>query len=336
GCAWIARRPPSGIALSALEKISVNACSSRIGSTRTSGSAAAKLSVGSTRCWRSNSEKPPSAPSTSARTLSRSGRNGAGRENASRCAILRSRRSTCSMMACNCSRAAGGGASTRRWASWAAAGRLASGFRSPWATAAAICPIEASFSDCTSCARDWRDSSAIRAVARGQGRLQAAHEVVPRGKVCRLALPGVVEFERVSRDGTDVPVDLAHAIRELRFFRRKARRPPFEPVAHDLLGERELLLGGGISAQVAPDHLGLVEHGVFHFRVRPRVGQALTERLERAALQRVTANRLDPDEQRGDHRERDPKQQLALEGHDGLAAPRARRGGTVPGISHMT
>ena len=174
------------------------------------------------------------------------------------------------------------------------------------------------------------------AVHRSQGRLQALQELVPRGEVCRLALPGVVEFEHVSRDGTDVPFDLAHAIRELRFFRRKARRPPFEPVAHHLLGERELLLGGGISAQVAPDHLGLVEHGVFHFRVRPRVGQALTERLERAALQRVTANRLDPDEQRGDHHEREPEQQLALEGHDGLAAPRARRGGTVPGISHMT
>src|SRR3989475_3573863 len=63
-------------------------------------------------------------------------------------------------MAFNCSRAAG--ASTRCRASWAAARRLASGLRSPWATAAAICPIDASFSDCTSCARDWRSCSVIR------------------------------------------------------------------------------------------------------------------------------------------------------------------------------
>ena len=49
------------------------------------------------------------------------------------------------------------GESGWRRASWAAARRLASGFRRPWATAAAISPIDASFSDCTSCA--WVRSS---------------------------------------------------------------------------------------------------------------------------------------------------------------------------------
>ena len=48
----------------------------------------------------------------------------------------------------------------------AAARRLASGFRSPCATAADISPMDASFSACTSCARDWRSCPVIRASAR--------------------------------------------------------------------------------------------------------------------------------------------------------------------------
>src|SRR2546427_190688 len=53
----ISSRPPSGMASSAFDTISVNACSSRIGSTRISGSAAAWFIANSTRRWRSNSER---------------------------------------------------------------------------------------------------------------------------------------------------------------------------------------------------------------------------------------------------------------------------------------
>src|SRR3989449_865356 len=84
--AAISSRPPSGerMASSALDTISVSACSKRIGSTRISGSAAGQLVTSSTPRWRSSSEKPASAPSTSDCTLSRSGWNGVGRENAKR------------------------------------------------------------------------------------------------------------------------------------------------------------------------------------------------------------------------------------------------------------
>src|SRR2546422_176383 len=84
--AAISSRPPSGerMASSALDTISVSACSKRIGSTRISGSAAGQLVTSSTPRWRSSSEKPASAPSTSDCTLSRSGWNGVGRENANR------------------------------------------------------------------------------------------------------------------------------------------------------------------------------------------------------------------------------------------------------------
>src|SRR5213078_1742206 len=48
----------------------------------------------------------------------------------------------------------------------------------------------------------------------------------------------------------------------------KPRSPAIEPVIHHLLGERKLPLGRRVAAQVAPDDLRLVEHGVFHFGVR--------------------------------------------------------------------
>src|SRR6059036_2197883 len=114
------------------------------------------------------------------------------------------------------------------------------------------------------------------AVHHRQGRLQALHQLVPRGEVGRLALSGIVQLEHASGDGADVAFDGADAVCELQCVGGKARRPAIEPVVHHLLGERELLLGRGIAAEVAPDHLGLVEHGVFHVRVRPRMGQALT------------------------------------------------------------
>src|SRR5439155_17148018 len=89
-----------------------------------------------------------------------------------------------------------------------------------------------------------------------------------------------------------VLLDPADTVRELELVRWESRGPTIEPICDDLFGEGKLLLGRGISAQVAPDHLGLVEHGVFHFCVRPRTGQSLAQRLERAAHQPIGANRL--------------------------------------------
>jgi len=153
------------------------------------------------------------------------------------------------------------------------------------------------------------------AVHRRQGRLQALHELVPRGDVCRLALPGIVQREHASGDGADIALDAADAVCELEGVGRKPGRPAIQPVVHHLLGERELLLGRGIAAEVAPDHLGLVEHGVFDVRVRPRVGQALTQSLQRAALERVGPNGLNPHEQGGEDHHGETQKQLALEAH---------------------
>ena len=105
----------------------------------------------STRCSRIGSANGGSRLSISRGRLSGNGWNGAGRLKLSRWLMRRSSRSTSSMMASRCSPAVGD-AGWRR-TSCAAARRLASGFRSPCATAADISPMEASFSACTSCAR---------------------------------------------------------------------------------------------------------------------------------------------------------------------------------------
>src|SRR6266550_96599 len=103
--------------------------------------------------------------------------------------------------------------------------------------------------------------------------------------------------------------------------RRQPGGPAIEPVVHHLLGEREFLLRGGIAAQVAPDDLRLVEHRILDVRVGARARQPLAQHVQRGALQRIRADRLDADEQGRDDHQGEPQQQLALQGH-ALMAPR--------------
>ncbi len=166
------------------------------------------------------------------------------------------------------------------------------------------------------------------AVHRCEGGLQALHQLLSRREVCRLALPGIVQREDTTRDRANIAFDLAHAVREFDVPRRKPRSPAIEPVIHHLLGERKLPLGRRVAAQVAPDDLRLVEHGVFHFGVRARVRQALPQRLQRPPLQRVGPNRLDPHEQGGEDHQGEAQQELALEGHSSKL--RAAVGGRKP------
>src|SRR5205807_1294286 len=88
-----------------------------------------------------------------------------------------------------------------------------------------------------------------------------------------------------------------------------------EPEVHHLHGEREFLLRSEIATQVSPDDLRLVEHRVFDVRVGARARQALAQRFQRAALQGVGANGLDPDEQGREDHQGKTQQQLALESH---------------------
>ena len=124
-----------------------------------------------------------------------------------------------------------------------------------------------------------------------------------------------MQLEHPSRDSADILLDPADTVCELELVGWESRAPAIEPECDHLFGEGKLFLGRGISAQVAPDHLGLVEHGVFHFGVRPRTGQSLAQRLERAAHQPIGANRLYADQQGRDHHEGEAQEQLALEGH---------------------
>src|SRR5204863_4190771 len=103
--------------------------------------------------------------------------------------------------------------------------------------------------------------------------------------------------------------------------RRQPGGPAIEPVVHHLVGEREFLLSGGIAAQVAPDDLRLVEHRILDVRVGARARQPLAQHVQRGALQRIRADRLDADEQGRDDHQGEPQQQLALQGH-ALMAPR--------------
>src|SRR5439155_21650044 len=50
-----------------------------------------------------------------------------------------------------------------------------------------------------------------------------------------------------------VLLDPADTVRELELVRWESRGPTIEPICDDLFGEGKLLLGRGISAQVAPD-----------------------------------------------------------------------------------
>ncbi len=150
-----------------------------------------------------------------------------------------------------------------------------------------------------------------------QGRLQALDQLLSCQDRGRIVLTGIAQLEHPTRDGPDIRLDPADAVRELELVGWQSRGPAIEPERDDLLGEGKLFLGRGIAAQVAPDHLGLVEHGVFHFGVGPRTRQPLTQRLKGAAHQRIGANRLNADQQRRDHHEGEAKQQLALEGHGG-------------------
>jgi len=166
-----------------------------------------------------------------------------------------------------------------------------------------------------------------------QSRLEALHKLPSRQHGGRVVPSGIVQGEHATRDRPDIRLDPADTVRELELVGRQFRSPAIEPEGHDLLGERKLFPGRGIAAQIPPDHLGLVEHGVFHFGVGPRPGQSLTQRLERAAHERIGANRLNADQQRRDHHEREAQEQLALEGHSSKLAdpslarvPRARSG----------
>src|SRR5207247_10464686 len=94
-------------------------------------------------------------------------------------------------------------------------------------------------------------------------------------------------LENASRDRPDVGFDLPHALRVLHLVGREAGGPAIEPVTHHLLSEREFPFGGGIAAQVAPDHLRLVEHRVFDVRVGARARNALAQRLQRGAFERL-------------------------------------------------
>ena len=124
-----------------------------------------------------------------------------------------------------------------------------------------------------------------------------------------------MQLEDASRDRADVRFDAAHAVGELDLVGRQVGGPVIEPEVHHLPGERELLLGGGIAAQVAPDDLRLVEHPVLDVRIGARARQALAQGFQGGALQGIGADRLDADEQgRHDH-QGEPQQQLALQGH---------------------
>jgi len=144
---------------------------------------------------------------------------------------------------------------------------------------------------------------------------------------------GIVQREHPTRDRPDIRLDPADAVRELELVRWKPRSPTIEPEGHHLLGERKLFPGRGIAAQVAPDHLGLVEHGVFDLGVGARAGETAAQVLERRALERIGADRLESDQQGGEHHEGEAEQQLALEGHSSKVTgpslarvPRARSG----------
>ena len=185
-----------GIASSALERISRMACSSCMGSTRTCGRVAGTAISRSTGCSRIGSRPRAGARSISRGRLSRhrvERRRPAEAEQVADAAVepihllddgvevLAWRRATSGWRRTSC----------------AAARRLASGFRSPCATAADISPIEASFSACTSCARDSRSCPVIGRERAGQ----VADLVARRG------LDRVVEI---------APADDRHRVGQLR------------------------------------------------------------------------------------------------------------------------
>ncbi len=153
------------------------------------------------------------------------------------------------------------------------------------------------------------------AVHAGERRLQPLEQLAPRDERRLIPPTGIVQLEHPRRDRLDVGFDAAHGVGQLDLVGGKVRRPAIEPEVHDLHGEREFLLGGGIAAQVAPDDLRLVEHRVFDVRVGARARQALAQRFQRAALQGVGADRLHADEQGREDHQGKTQQQLALESH---------------------
>ncbi|PYO74803.1 MAG: hypothetical protein DMD67_13010, partial [Gemmatimonadetes bacterium] len=176
--------------------------------------------------------------------------------------------------------------------------------------------------------------------------MQAFHQLLARGEVGGLAPAGIVELEHRVGHGSDLELDLADAVGEGDFVGGEPRRPAVEPEVDHLLRERELLLGRWITAQVAPDHLGLIEHRVFHLGVRTRLRQAPPEALQRLLLPSVGPDRMEADQQgRKDH-EGETEEQFALEGHEadarsrdmvGILAhiPASRPGeGTATALSH--
>ena len=136
--------------------------------------------------------------------------------------------------------------------------------------------------------------------------------------VGRLPLSGVVEREDAVRHGDDLALDSGDALRQLHFLGPELRPPPLLPVVDHLAGQLEFPARSGIeTAQVAPDHLALVEHRGLQLRVGPGARHALAQRLQRPALQHVAANGLRPDQKTGQHHEGEAEQELTLEGHAG-------------------
>ena len=155
-------------------------------------------------------------------------------------------------------------------------------------------------------------------------------EIALRHVIRCLALPRVVERKDAVRDELDAALNLLGAVRELRLIGPELRSPALLPILDDDAGCAEFIACVRVEpAEIAPDDLTLVEHRRLELGIRARAGHVLAEQLEGITLEDVRANRLDPDEQRGEDHEREAEQHLALKGHLGECARRGEGGGGV-------
>src|SRR5262249_40945075 len=131
-----------------------------------------------------------------------------------------------------------------------------------------------------------------------------------------LAPPAVGQHDHAVSYGSDLPLYLPYVVRQLDLVRPELGGPPFEPVVHHFTAKPPFFPGVWIEAsQMSPDRLGLVEHGVLNVGVGAGAGETLTQRLEGSALQRVAADRFDPNQERGERHEQKAEQEPALKGH---------------------
>ena len=150
----------------------------------------------------------------------------------------------------------------------------------------------------------------------GESRLEPTLELALGEREGLGPMARIGQGEDAVRHPHDVVLNPADAVGQAPLARSELRAPAILPVADDLAGQGELLAGGRVeAAEIAPDDLSLVEHRGLQLGVGPGARHALAQRLEGAALQDVAADRLRPDQEGGQHHQREAEQEFALEGH---------------------